>query len=42
MTDIEPRRFRLYAWFALLAFAALAADLITGGEYVSLMLGMVG
>ena len=42
MTDIEPRRFRLYAWLGLLATAALAYDLITGAEYTSLLAAMVG
>lgn len=41
MTDIEPRRFRLYAWFGLLAFLALAAEWITGGQFSALLIGMV-
>ena len=42
MADIEPRRFRLYAFFALLATGALAYDLLTGAEYITLLGGMVG
>ena len=42
MTDIEPRRFRLYALVTVMAFAALAYDWITGAQYVQLLIGLLG